>query len=183
MALLWHTGTAMVDLTKRDKQTIIILGCQHIFQLVENELNPAFRQLVEGIIEQDGVSFIGEEAEQGRRTIAQEIAAARDLKYLNIDIPRCVQDQIQLPPYTRYNQTTGLVEVVVGSDKYVVSWTLVREYHMYKTFVGALTSAEPSLLICGRSHVAGFVELLDDRYRVISISFATTVNAGSATAS
>jgi hypothetical protein len=161
-----------MNFIQRDKQTIVILGCQHLFQLVENESSPTFRQLVESIIEEHQVGFIGEEAEQGRRSLAQQIATSRNLRYQNIDIPLVVQGQIRLPPYTRYNRATGLVEVVVDSDKYVIAWTLVREYHMYKTFVDALAAAEPSLLICGRSHVTGLVELLGDRYKIIPLSFA-----------
>jgi hypothetical protein len=44
--------TATMNFIKRDKQTIIVLGCQHLFQLVENESNPRFRHLVESIIEE-----------------------------------------------------------------------------------------------------------------------------------
>jgi hypothetical protein len=94
------------------------------------------------------------------------------MRYQNIDIQLVVQGQIRLPPYTRYNRATGLVEAAVDSDKYVIAWTLVREYHIYKTFVDALAPAEPSLLICGRSHVTGLVELLGDRYKIIPLSFA-----------
>jgi hypothetical protein len=169
-----------MNLIKREQQTIIILGCQHLVQLVENEAKPTFRQLLEAVIEQHGVGFIGEEAEQDRRSIAQEMAATRNLRYQNLDIPRSVQGQIRLPPYVKYNGTTGLLEVVVDSDKYAVAWNLVREYHMYKTFVDALTGVEPSLLICGRSHVTGFVELFGDRYRVIPMSFVANLKAGRA---
>ena len=69
-----------MDLMKRGKPAIIILGCDHLVQLVENELKPAFRQLVENVVERHGAGFIGEEAEQGRRSIAQEIAANRNLR-------------------------------------------------------------------------------------------------------
>ena len=179
--VLWHTGTAM-DLIKRQKLTIVILGCQHLVQLVENELNPTYRQLIETVLEQHGVGFIAEEAEQGRNSIAQEIAATRGLRYQNIDIPLSVQRQIRLPPYMKFNRATGLVEVVVDSYKYALGWNLVREYHMYKTFVDALTGADPSLLICGRSHVTGLVELFGDRYKVIPIYFDRRTAAGYANA-
>jgi hypothetical protein len=171
-----------MNAVKREKRTIVILGCEHLVQLVENELSPTFRQLVEAVLEQHGVGFIGEEAEQERRSIAQEIAAIRGLRYQNIDIPLSVQRQIRLPPYMKFNRATGLVEVVVDSDKYALGWNLVREYHMYKTFVDALTGADPALLICGRSHIAGLIELFGDRYKVIPIYFDRRTAAGYATA-
>jgi hypothetical protein len=166
---------------KREKLTIMILGCEHRVQLVENESDQKFRQLVENVIEQNGVRFIGEEAEQGKRSIAQEIAEKGSVKYKNIDIPHAVQAEIRLRPHMKFNRTTRLVEVVVDSDKYVLAWNLVREYHMYKTFEDALAGVEPSLLICGRSHVTGFTELFGDRYRVIPICFDRNSDTGRST--
>jgi hypothetical protein len=70
-----------------------------------------------------------------------------------------------------FNRTKRLVEVVVDSDRYVIAWNLVREHHMYKVFEEELRSGEPSLLICGRSHVDGFVELLGEKYNIIPAAF------------
>lgn len=174
-------GTAAMNLLRREKRTIIILGCEHRVQLAETESSPAFRQLVESIVEQHGVQLVGEEAEQGKRSIAQEIAETRNVTYLNVDIRDAVQCQIRRPPHMKFNRKTRLVEVVVDSDKYALAWNLVREHHMYKTFVDALPGSEPALLICGRSHVSGFVELLGDKYKITTMSFDTNLNAGCAT--
>jgi hypothetical protein len=172
-----------MNLMKRVKPVVAVLGCEHRVQIVETEADPSFRHLVEAVIEQHGVRFIGEEAEQGKRSIAKDIAASRKLRYRNIDIPQAVQSEIRLPPHMKFNGTTGLVEVVVNSDKYALAWNLVREHHMYKTFLEEIRAVEPSLLICGRSHMTGFAGLLGERYTVIPISFEGTLEAGCATAS
>ena len=66
---------------------------------------------------------------------------------------------------------TKLCGVVAESDPYVLAWALVREHHMFKTFETELAGLEPSLLICGRSHVNGFLELFGERYRTVPICF------------
>lgn len=154
----------------REKQTIVILGCEHRVQLVDNESGPEFRALIERLIAEHAIRFIGEEAEQGRCSIAQQIAASRGLRYLNIDIPHRVQNQIHLRSSMLFNKHKRLVEVVAHSDRYVIAWNLVREHHMFKAFEEALLAAEPSLLICGKSHVEGFAQLFGEKYRVVAIS-------------
>lgn len=156
---------------KREKRTIVIVGCEHRVQLLEHESDQTFRRLLESVIEEHGVRFIGEEADQIRRSIAQEIAGIRGIRYANVDIPHEVQNRIRLRSAMIFSKTKQLVEVVADSDRYVLAWNLVREHHMYKAFEGDLAGVEPSLLICGRSHVRGFVELFGDRYKVVPIYF------------
>ena len=154
---------------RREKQTIVVLGCEHRVQLVDNESDSGFRRQVEHIAVEHAIRFIGEEAEQGRCSIAQQIAARRGLRYLNIDIPHRVQNEIRLRSSMIFNKHKRLVEVVAHSDRYVIAWNLVREHHMFKTFEEALLAGEPSLLICGRSHVAGLTELFGEKYQVVPI--------------
>jgi hypothetical protein len=149
----------------------VILGCEHRVQLVDNETDPGFRELIEATLDRFGIRFIGEEGEQGRRSIAQEIAERRALRYRNIDIPHRVQNEIRLRSSMIFNKTKRLVEVVATSDRYVIAWNLVREHHMYKAFEEDLIAGEPSLLICGSSHVEGFCDLLGDKYNVVTMSF------------
>jgi len=155
---------------RREKQTIVILGCEHRVQLVDNESDPVFRRQVEQVAAEHAIRFIGEEAEQGRCSIAQQIAAQRGLRYLNIDIPHVVQNRIHLRSSMIFNRAKRLVEVVEHSDRYVIAWNLVREHHMFKTFEEALLAGEPSMLICGRSHVKGFAELFGEKYKLVSVS-------------
>ena len=156
---------------KREKQTIVILGCEHRVQLVENESDPGFRALLENLIAGHAIRFIGEESEQGRCSIAQQIAAQRGLRYQNIDIPHRVQNEIRLRSSMIFNKSKRLVEVVEHSDRYVLAWNLVREHHMYKKFEEEIHSGEASLLICGRSHTNGFAELFGEKFKLIPVSF------------
>ncbi|MGD1092328.1 MAG: hypothetical protein ABSB35_10085 [Bryobacteraceae bacterium] len=161
----------MMNGSKREKRTIVIVGCEHRVQPLDNESDQEFRQLLEALIEEHGIRFIGEEADPFRRSIAQEIADSRGIRYANVDVPQDVKDKIGLRSSMIFSKTKQLVEVVADSDRYVLAWNLVREHHMYKAFEAELTGLEPSLLICGRSHVKGFGELFGERHKVIPIYF------------
>jgi len=156
------------------KPKLVILGCYHEIQraavVPQYEADQQFlRSLIPELIEQHNIQFIGEETKQGQESIAAEIATRRGIRYVNIDIPLDVQHQIKTRPSTIYNEDKRVVESIVHSDKYSKAWNLVREYHMYRTFMEQLGCDECSLLVCGRLHVTGFLNLFGNGFDIVPI--------------
>jgi len=144
---------------------VVVLGCYHEVQFVDpvpvyKEDQQKFRALIESVVDEYEIRFIGEESKQGKRSIAEDIAAGRGLKYVTVDIPLAVQSQIHKRPARVLNEEKLEWESLLESDKYAKAWSLVREFNMYKCFLEALAPNEPAILICGRVHVLSLVELL-----------------------
>ena len=130
-----------------------------------------FRELIEDVVSGHGIKFVGEEAKQGKRSIAEDIAAFSGIRYANIDIPLDVQEKIQKQPADVFNDEKLEWESLLKSDKYAKAWNLVREFHMYRSFLQTLHTGEQALLICGRLHVQGLTELLSQHMETIPICF------------
>jgi hypothetical protein len=159
---------------------VVVLGCYHEAQFVDplpgyEWDQQRFQELIGSVVDENEIGFIGEEAKQGERSIAEEIAAGRGIRYANIDIPLVVQRKIHNQPPKVLNEENLEWESLLKSDKYAKAWSLVREFHMYQCFLEALAPNEPALLICGRLHVLGLVELMTKHVKTIPICFGPQI--------
>ena len=146
---------------------LFIIGCCHQAQIdVDSIYRDARRELrrqLTDLIDHHGVRFIGEEAKQGRTTIAETIASSRGLRYVNIDIPLEVQAQIHHQEHTRYNEEQCVIEDLLETDQYAKAWNLVREFHMFWNALEELGKfLEPSILVVGLLHLAPLAALFNN---------------------
>jgi hypothetical protein len=161
---------------------LIVVGCFHQAQFLSvrsgyEESQRAFTDLIESLVKQHDVRFIGEEATfvdgyAEQATTAKAVADRLQLRYLNIDIPLMCKETIRHRPPNQFNEETLQFEDLLAIDKYAKAWNLVREYHMYQIALEQLqTFPEPSLLVVGILHVEPISSLLPPWIDVTKIIF------------
>src|SRR5580698_5662165 len=97
-----------------DKPEVVLLGTVHRVQSIDERIavwaqrSKDFKRGVEKLVEDFGIKFIGEEAAQDRLSSAGNVALDHFVRYVNLDIPLCAQNQIRLHPET--NETTSFDE-------------------------------------------------------------------------
>ncbi len=141
---------------------IYVLECDHAFQtptldpLCSQEIADVLRQqknLFKEKIEEilDGTSpihLIGEETKWDEDTYARAIAEERNLRYVNIDIPKKQRKAAGIP-----DEYTELPE------DHQIPYHRIREKHFYEQTTNQLNPGENTLVICGRIHVKPLVDL------------------------
>jgi hypothetical protein len=158
------------------KPTVYFLGCYH--QLQEHlsvssgqsdgeKYSTALHERIKAV----DITFIGEEAGEMHDTLARR-AATGNIQYANLDIPLQAKKLIR---YVREEEQVlnkeGTAFVFLETfPEYRNAWGLVREYHMYKTFVEESASHSNKLLICGLKHVAGLKRLLAESHDIQDIT-------------
>ena len=168
--------------TMSERPTILILGCFHKAQPQPqevvgsfwNDYRVAFAQVLKDLLEKYPFKAIGEEAQQGIITSAAVAAKRCGIPYTNIDIPLSVQNQLKVRPPHGMDPATGRYTTFEGTEKYRLAWDLVREYHMYETFLEFQRDQSPSLLICGMAHLHGLRVLLSPQFEIEVESFDCT---------
>ena len=156
---------------------VVLLGCFHQAQLppISNTLwddhRRAFAEVLAELLTTFRIQFIGEEAEQGAPSGAAKMAASRHIGYHNLDIPLTVQQGIRVHPPYGFDEETGEITKFEGNNQYVDAWNIVREYHMYQTFLDVYDGCSPSLLICGTAHQGGLRKLLGRQFEIVSKTF------------
>jgi len=163
-----------------ERPTVVLLGCFHQAQFliptwVENcwcQPSADFDRLVKTVVEEYGIRSVAEEATQAQDRIssAAAVAKAKEIPYENIDIPNAVQEQIKLHPEKGKDEEGRYVRHE-GKNLYRIAWDLVREYHMYKTFLEFQKGQNPSLLICGAEHQSMLAVLLSQDFEVVQKTF------------
>jgi hypothetical protein len=156
------------------KHTVFLVGCTHEVQLLDTVRGQEteqkeFRELIAALVKRERISFVGEETKQGHRSTGEDVANIAGIPYLNVDVPIETQTQIKKRPATLFDGEK--IVDVVNSDEYAKAWNLVREYHMYQTFVDHVCECETSLFICGRAHVHGLERLLREHFDVRAICY------------
>jgi hypothetical protein len=160
-----------------ERPRVVLLGCFHQAQPLvapSSYWNPhraALATFVETLVESFGTQFIGEEADQEIISNAAVIGSRHQIPYENIDIPLSAQKQIKLHPRFGIDAATANYQKFEGSNRYVMAWDTVREYHMFEAFREACGSKTPSLLICGIAHQQGLTQLLSPAFEVILRTF------------
>jgi len=137
---------------------VIVVGCDHDVQSKHHADDPRiesdrryFRDTVADLIHRYAVKYIGEEAAWDCVTATQGLAQEHSVRYSRIDIPKEAQLQINVRPYPGDSARIS---------EYWLAWQLVREWHMYKTFCAHLEGAQSTMVVCGRYHAPGIINLL-----------------------
>ena len=123
----------------------------------------AFDAVLRAIVDDLHVKSIAEEANPAVETSAAILANTLGLLYRNLDIPHNIQEGVKIHPREGWDSRNS-------ANKYILAWDIVREYHMYATFlefVEGCTEPFPALLICGDAHTQGLQALLSEKYQVI----------------
>lgn len=170
-----------------ERPKVVLLGCFHQAQfLIPREVQSCwcqpsadFAECLKTVVNKYGITFIGEEAAQAQDRVssAATLAEARAIRYKNIDIPQCAQAQIQVRPRDG-TDSNGQHVNYEGKDEYRIAWDLVREYHMYQTFLEFQKGRNPSLLICGTGHQRRLVLLLSKDFEVVEETFDLQLPGG-----
>ena len=110
---------------------LVVFGCFHQAQAQPEPASfwdghrKALGKIVEQIVDEFQIAFIGEEAEQTFPSHAAVIADRRQIHYENLDIPQDVQKHIKFHPPWGFE--SGKYEKYEGRNKYVDAWNTVRE--------------------------------------------------------
>jgi len=142
---------------------ILIIGLDHQIQSteeksdarlvhVEREQKEQFRRLLERIVRERRVDFIGEEFCQSEVSIASRLLDSE--KYANVEMPTQLRQERGIPS----DYTTNLRV----TDERHRQFDSLREDYIAETFrsKAAAAHARSVLLLCGRRHLAGLSERL-----------------------
>lgn len=145
-----------------------LLGCYHQLQVqpCSNGFANDSRLYKDTLVELfPGLSIVGEEAGDMENTIAKAMAEAFHCQYHNLDIPRSVKEHIEYVPEGQQVPNDDGTGIVIANNwpQYRKAWGLVREFHMFKTFLDLL-KGQDGLLICGIDHICGLKALFEETY-------------------
>jgi len=142
---------------------LILLGCCHEVQPLRpkpgwEHQQAACKELLSSLVVDHGVEMVAEEGSQREYTIAQAIACEHACAYQNLDVDLDTQSRIEKAPLKTLDEVTG-AWLPHQDFQYARAWSLVREYHIFRKFVAFNPDHLPTILICGKLHLAGFHKL------------------------
>ena len=156
-----------------------IVGCYHQLQDIlatnSNADAAAYSNSLDDVLK--NVTFVGEEAGDMKDTLARRLADKKGLKYSNLDIPPEAKKLIRYVREEEYviNREHTAFELQDSFPAYRKAWGLVREFHMYKTFLNESASHSIALLICGLKHVEPLQDLFSETHEVHVITPTYTI--------
>lgn len=143
----------VVGLNHQIQQRTIRSYGEEIVRL-ETDQKVQFANVLERIIRERHVQFVGEEAEHGVEAIAGRVASDLGSRYANIEMPPAERERRSIPrDYTKKDSPYSAEQKLV--------WQRQREDHMFERAFAEAGEAESVLILCGREHT----EPLAERFR------------------
>ncbi len=111
-----------------------------------------YEEMLDRVIKERGVQFIGEEAKHGTDSIAQQIARRQGREYANIEMEPAERQAKGIPPgYADEDSSLPTVEI----DRLHKT----RERHIFDKTMKLAGGAESVLILCGRIHADALAQL------------------------
>jgi hypothetical protein len=141
---------------------IYVIGCNHgiqpgggIFSLLDSaecqEQRAHFRELIEHILREGEIQFIGEEWGDTETTSTQDLAARSGIAWRNINTSDADKDRMGIPR----DYATGPC-----TEEQKALWNGQREQFMLERIREYQAEAQKLLIICGFTHLESLTELL-----------------------
>jgi hypothetical protein len=147
-----------------------ILGCDHYLQeyelqdcqeeirKIEHDLKKKFYSVIESIICDHAINFVGEECKPAQKTIPRELAAERGCKYAEIDMSSAERERKGI---TKNYEKLGNEEQK--------RCNALREAYMVERVYSESTPEESKLIVCGALHIEGLASIFRKREREVII--------------
>jgi hypothetical protein len=162
---------------------VLILEIDHEIQRARasrpDQMKAEYRRLLEHLISENQVEFVGEEAHPDHLTVAKQVSDALHLRFpwANVDMPQEVREQRGIAQEQRERfpiPQPGTVETRIAAEGYYkdlgngwheftarVPSDDIREDYMYQGAIQAAPAAASIMVLCGILHAGA----LEKRFR------------------
>lgn len=128
----------------------------------EQDQKERFRCMLQQLIDQHSIQFVGEEARHSEESIAQVVCERAGCRYLNIEMEPQERTLRNIPP--GYNEDPNVPQVQK------TAWNQARERFMVEKIIAESRDADSVLVICGREHKGALGERFGQLGHTIGIS-------------
>ena len=122
-----------------------------------------YEKMLDRVIKERGVQFIGEEAKHGTDSIAQQIARRQGREYANIEMEPAERQAKGIPPGYADEDSSLLTDEINRRHK-------IREKHMLDKTIELAGGAESVLILCGRIHTDALAQLFKKAGHTVATS-------------